>query len=127
MPKTIVNSWEPCHDELGKLSQSTEASNFLLQLSEMEVLGRQNRSVQQKIKKALFPSLKTLDGFDFTALPSLNQKQVSGLAKCEYVERHENIIALGNSRTGKTHLAISLGIVACQKGISQQPPLLSMN
>jgi DNA replication protein DnaC len=93
-------------------------AQFLLQLSEMEVLGRQNRSVQQKIKKARFPSLKTLDGFDFTALPSLNQKQVSGLAKCEYVERHENIIALGNSGTGKTHLAISLGIAACQKGIS---------
>lgn len=98
--------------------KGVDYTHFLLQLSEMEVLGRQNRSVQQKIKKARFPSLKTLDGFDFTALPSLNQKQVSGLANCEYVERHENIIALGNSGTGKTHLAISLGIAACQKGIS---------
>lgn len=108
------------HQEVADACQEKGADygQFLLQLSEMEVLSRHSRAVQQRIKKARFPSLKTLDCFDFKALPSVNQRQVCGLTACEYVERHENIIALGNSGTGKTHLAISLGIAACQKGVS---------
>jgi DNA replication protein DnaC len=63
-------------------------------------------------------SLKTLDGFDFTALPSLNKTLVLELARCEYVLRRENVIALGNSGTGKSHVALGLGLAACQKGLS---------
>ena len=44
------------------------------------------------------------------------------LARCEYVERRENIIALGNSGTGKTHIALGLGLAACQKGLSRRLP-----
>src|SRR4029434_4388033 len=52
------------------------------------------------------------------ALPSLNKALVMALARCEYIERHENVIALGNSGTGKTHIALGLGLAACQKGLS---------
>ena len=68
--------------------------------------------------QARFPAVKSLDSFDFKAIASLNKMLVLELARCEYVERRENIIALGNSGTGKTHIALGLGLAACQKGLS---------
>ena len=59
-----------------------------------------------------------MDGFDFAAIPSWNKMLVLELARCEYVERRENVIALGNSGTGKTHVALGLGLAACQRGVS---------
>ena len=58
------------------------------------------------------------DSFDFKAMPSLNKMMVLELARCEYIERRENVIALGNSGTGKTHIALGLGLAACQKGLT---------
>ena len=60
---------------------------------------------------AKFPAVKSLDSFDFKAMPSDG-------ARCEYIERRENVIALGNSGTGKTHIALGLGLAACQKGLT---------
>jgi DNA replication protein DnaC len=91
---------------------------FLCKLSEQEVLGRLNQHVQMRIKKASFPSLKTLDSFDFSALPKLDKNRVITLMDGAYLEKADNILAIGNSGTGKTHLAISLGMGACQKGQS---------
>ena len=51
-------------------------------------------------------------------MPSLNKMMVLELARCEYIERRENVIALGNSGTGKTHIALGLGLAACQKGLT---------
>ena len=62
--------------------------------------------------------LKSLDSFDFKAIPNLNKMQVLDLARCEYIDARENIIALGPSGTGKTHIALGLGLAACQKGLS---------
>ncbi len=59
-----------------------------------------------------------LDSTRFKAIPSLNKALVLELARCEYVDRRENVIALGNSGTGKTHVALGLGLAACQKGLS---------
>jgi len=75
--------------------KGADYSEFLLQLSEKEVSGRHSRMVQQKIKNARFPALKTLDSFDFKALQNLEQRQVRDLATCDYIERHESVIALG--------------------------------
>ena len=69
-------------------------------------------------RQARFPAIKSLDSFDFKVLPSLNKMLVMELARCEYVERRQNVIALGNSGTGKTHIALGLGLVACQKGLT---------
>lgn len=61
---------------------------------------------------------RRLDTFDFTAIPSLNKMLVLDLARCDYINAHDNIIALGNSGTGKTHVALALGLAACQRGLS---------
>jgi DNA replication protein DnaC len=100
------------------LKSGASYEKFLCRLSEQEVLGRLNRKVQVRIKKALFPSLKTLDSFDFTALPTLDKKRVMGLMGGDYIEKAENLLAIGNSGTGKTHLSIALGMDACQQGHS---------
>ena len=74
--------------------------------------------VQRRIRAARFPAVKSLDTFDFLAIPSVNQALVMELARCEYIERRENVIAIGNSGTGKTHVALGLGLAACQRGMS---------
>ena len=65
---------------------------------------------------ARFPVIKSLDQFDFTALPTLNKARVLDLAQGSYLDKRENLILMGNSGTGKTHLATALGLLACQQG-----------
>jgi len=90
---------------------------FLTRLVEMEMIDRERRMVERRIKAAKFPAAKSLDSFDFKAIPKLNKMQVLELARCEWIERRENVIALGPSGTGKTHVALGLGLAACQKGL----------
>jgi DNA replication protein DnaC len=99
-------------------SDGTDYPRYLLRLSELELIERERRMVDRRIKQARFPTVKSLDSFDFTALPSLNKGLVLELARCEYVLRRENVIALGNSGTGKTHVALGMGLAACQRGLS---------
>ena len=68
------------------------------------------------MKTARFPSLKTLENFDFPAQPSLNKMLVNQLMRGEYIESRESIILVGQPGTGKTHPATALGIQACQMG-----------
>nr|WP_305775366.1 ATP-binding protein [Pseudoruegeria sp. SK021] len=78
---------------------------------------RERRMVERRIKAAKFPATKSLDSFDFKAIPSLNKVLTMELARCEHADRRENIIALGPSGTGKSHIALGLGLAACQKGL----------
>ena len=82
------------------------------------MIDRERRTIERRIKAAKFPTVKSLDSFDFAAVPSLNKALVMELARSEYVARRENIIAVGNSGTGKTHVGLGLGLAACQKGLS---------
>ena len=91
---------------------------FLARLVELELIDRERRMIERRIKAAKFPATKSLDSFDFKAIPKLNKMQVLELARCEWIERRENVIALGPSGTGKTHVALGLGLAACQKGMS---------
>ena len=84
----------------------------------MELIDRHHRAVERRIKAARFPALKGLDTFDFSAIPSVNRQLVTQLARCEYIDRKENIIAIGNSGTGKTHIALGLGLAACQRELT---------
>ena len=93
-----------------------DSSHFLLQLSELELIEREKKGAERRVREAGFPVLKTLDGFDFTAIPSLNKRLVMELARGEYIRKHENVLAVGNSGTGKTHLAIALALAACHEG-----------
>ena len=90
----------------------------MLRLAELELIDRERRMVERRIREARFPTVKSLDSFDFTAIPSLNKTLVLELARGEYIARRENAIAVGNSGTGKTHIALGLGLAACQKGLS---------
>src|SRR5258708_13686158 len=98
--------------------EGVDHPGYLMRLAEMEMIDRERRMVDRRIKAARFPTVKSLDSFDFLALPSLNKTLVLELARSEYVERRENIIAVGNSGTGKSHIALGLGLAACQKGLS---------
>jgi DNA replication protein DnaC len=86
---------------------------FLLALIEAEVQCREENARKKRINQARFPSRKTLEQFDFAALPSLNKPLILKLAQGEYLSQAENIVLLGNSGTGKTHLATALGMEAC--------------
>ena len=107
--------------EYDKVAQQCAAEGvgfprYLLRLTELELLDRERRATERRIHQARFDVVKSLDSFDFLALPSLHKALVLELARGEFIERKENILALGNSGTGKTHIALALGLAACQKG-----------
>jgi DNA replication protein DnaC len=89
---------------------------YLLRLVELEMIDRERRLVERRIVSARFPVTKSLDAFDFLVIPSVNKPLVMDLARGGFIDRNENVIAVGNSGTGKTHLALGLGLAACQRG-----------
>ena len=97
-------------------AEEVDYPRFLLRLAELELLDRERRATDRRIRQAKFPVLKSLDSFDFLAIPSLNKAMVLELARSEFIVRRENALLLGNSGTGKTHIALALGLAACQKG-----------
>jgi DNA replication protein DnaC len=98
--------------------EKRDATRFLLELCELELIEREKKGAERRVREAGFPVVKTLDSFDFTAIPSLNKPLVMTLARGEYLPKRENVLAVGNSGTGKTHLAIALGLCACHEGRS---------
>jgi DNA replication protein DnaC len=96
--------------------ERADYQTYLLRLTEREMADREKRAAERRLKAAKFPVLKTLDTFDFAAQNSINRELVRQLARGEYIDRHENVLMVGNSGTGKTHLATALGFSACQQG-----------
>jgi DNA replication protein DnaC len=109
------------HEECEKVAAQCANDNvdhlaFLLRLCELELIGREKRATDRRLKAARFPTYKTLEDFAFKAQPSINRVLVSELMRCEYIDKRESVILLGNPGTGKTHLATVLGIAACHQG-----------
>jgi len=98
--------------------QRDDYQTYLLRLAEVETAARERRAAERRVKAARFPVLKTLDTFDFKAQPALNQELVRQLLRGEYMDQRENVLLIGNSGTGKTHLATALAFAACQQGRS---------
>jgi DNA replication protein DnaC len=113
---TVLREYDKVARECAR--DGVDHPRYLLRLLELELIDRERRLVERRIRQARFPATKSLDSFEFSAIPSLNKMLVLELARCEYILRRENVIALGNSGTGKTHIALSLGLAACQKGFS---------
>ena len=90
-------------------------AQFLQDLTEMELRTRAEHREQRRIKEAHFPLIKPLELFDFDATPALDRRMIRELATGAYLSEHRNIILLGKSGTGKTHLATALGIEACRQ------------
>src|SRR6266581_6759494 len=107
--------------ECEKVAHQAAADNadhltYLLQLTELELLEREKRAAERRLKAARFPTIKTLDRFDFTARPSVNKMLVTELARGEFIDKRENVLLVGNPGTGKSHLAIALAAAACARG-----------
>jgi len=104
-----------------KFAQEAASTNqpyerYLLALTEAEVHAREANAERKRIAKARFPALKTLDSFEFAAIPALNKQAILELTKGHYLEARENVILVGPTGTGKTHISIALGIAACRQG-----------
>src|SRR5262245_57702833 len=111
---TMVREYPRLAEQCAKEGATFEV--FLLRLVEQEMVDRERRATERRIKAAKFPVSKSLETYDFLAMPSLNKKLVVELARCEWIRRRENVLALGNSGTGKTHIGLALGLAACQQG-----------
>ena len=90
--------------------------DFLAQALETEWAGRNRQGIDSRLKQARFPTIKTLEAFDFDFQPSIDRQIVRHLAGTAFVERAENVVLLGPPGVGKTHLAIALGVKAVEAG-----------
>jgi DNA replication protein DnaC len=105
-------------DSYAKQAASSSMSyvDFLGGLVSEEVIRKEQRSVQNRIKSARFPVLKSLGDFDYSFQPSIDKKKVGELSNLRFIDNKENILFLGPSGVGKTHLATGLGVRACESG-----------
>ena len=87
----------------------TDFSTFLLRLTERELLDREKRAAERRVRDACFPVLKTPNTFDFKAQHSINEQLVRELMSGEFIDKKENVLLIGNPGTGKTHLVRALG------------------
>ena len=112
-----LGAFRRVYDEV--LNQSIKAKksyeDFLLELLKQEIAARRISALNNRIKKAKFPQVKDLDTFDFNE-SALDEVALRRLYDAEFISKPENIIFMGGSGTGKTHLATSIGMSAIHKG-----------
>jgi DNA replication protein DnaC len=113
---SFARDWEKTAGDA--LKETLAYEEYLLKLSAKEVADRDARAFAKRVSKARFPMKKTLAEFDFKAMPSLDPLLVHRLAGCEFIEQRQNVLMVGSSGTGKTHLAIALAIEACRKRLN---------
>jgi DNA replication protein DnaC len=106
------------HEKVAALcrTERTDYPQYLFRLAELELLDREVRSKERRIRDAGFPVVKTIETFDFKAQPSINHELFRGLMRGDYIDKKENVLLVGNSGTGKTHLATALAYQACCQG-----------
>jgi DNA replication protein DnaC len=118
--KTLKLSAVVSHLE-SQLRQARESkedyTEFLLNLTELEVATRMENGRKRRIHEARFPLIKPIDTFQFEAAPELDIRQIKELLGGHYIREARNVIFLGRSGTGKTHLATALGMEACRQGV----------
>lgn len=89
---------------------------WLSELLEREQDARKEASLNRRIKSARFPEATTIDGFDFAFNPEIDESAIRALSSLSFVEQNRIALFLGNAGTGKTHIAIAIGILAARAG-----------
>ena len=97
-------------------NEGWQAARFLAALAELELAERDSRRIQRHLAQAGLPAGKTLATFDFAALPSLPKARVTALAAGDWIETGDNLVAIGNSGSGKTHLLSAIGHALVEAG-----------
>lgn len=107
------------YPDMAQKAANSEASylSFLTDILKAERLARHTRSQRMMVKMAGFPAIKTLDEYDFGFATGAPKKTIKALADLAFIQRKENIVLLGPSGTGKTHIAIALGYLATQNNL----------
>lgn len=95
----------------------SDYEDFLLSLIESELEARADNRLKRRIRDARFPLIKTMEGFDFDEAEGLDRRLVREMAEGTYIKEKRNIIFVGKTGTGKSHLATALGLEACRQGI----------
>ena len=98
--------------------RNTSLVEALLKLTDYEVDTKRINAANQMVKTAAFPALKDISSFDFSFQPSIDERQIKDLCSLAFLENNENIVFLGSSGVGKTHLSISIGIEAARQRYS---------
>jgi len=111
---TILREYAPLASTCTR--EKSDYQTYLLRLCERELLDRERRAAERRLHRAKFPVVKTIDTFDFKAQASINEPLLRELLRGEYIDKRENVLLMGNSGTGKTHLASALGFAACAQG-----------
>ncbi len=110
---TVGGHFERLADQAVK--QQHSHLSYLEALLEAEVEERERRAVERRIQEARFPATKTLEEFDFECASHIPAAQVRSLAEGGYLARKEPVIFFGDTGTGKSHLAVGLGVAACRQ------------
>ena len=118
MDKLKLEHLSVCLDSVCEQAAKRELDyrSFLVEALSAEWAGRHGRGVEVRLAQAHFPAIKTLEQFDYAFQPSLDRRVVRDLSGMGFVERAENVILLGPPGVGKSHLAIALGVKACEAG-----------
>ncbi len=111
---TVLREYVPVAAACGQ--EKADYATYLLRLTERELLDRERRAADRRLQAARLPVIKTLDTFVFASQPSVNEALIRELMRGQYIADRENILIVGNSGTGKTHLATALAFAACAQG-----------
>jgi DNA replication protein DnaC len=112
-----IKEFLPIHLEELKTNEKS-LSESLLELTSKEIAFREKRAAEVNIKVSNFPYQKTIHDFDFTYQPSVKKHEVQDLCSLRFLEDKQNILFIGSSGVGKTHLATAIGMEASSKRIS---------
>lgn len=107
------------HEKLAREAASRDEpyDGYLLRLTELEVASRTANAIAARIRSAGFPVMKEFDTFDFTAMPNLPKQKILELTRRDWVDQRTNACLIGGSGTGKTHVAIAVGLALCRAGL----------
>ena len=110
-----LNTFSTNIESVLETNDNLDFKQTLTKLLELEHQHRLEASIAGKLRNAKFPRVKTLDQYDFGAMNNLNKQQIIELSTCEFIKQKRNIVFVGSCGTGKTHLAVAMGVSACSQ------------